>query len=214
MQTDEPRQGASATVFVAVVAMVIVGIGTVELALASAPGQSWGTTGTATNSTLGLRLSLVITPGEGPSGTAFGAIVTVTNILARTNNVTGLGEYGGVARGPICSLAPISVELLQGRYSLENYTSGTALNLQGPSMHVCAVEEGDLAYYVFQPESDNFTGPASPGAVPVDLTAGLNMDVSQAWLNGASLQPLPPGLYTVVAADGWGQLVTAYFKVS
>lgn len=216
MQTEQPRHGSGAIIFVSLVAMMVIGIGTVALAVMSATGsgQSGGQT-TTTTRTLGLQLSLLVSPGVGPSGTGFQVMASVTNFLPTTNNVTGLDEYNGVGTNPICKFAPIAFDVLQGYYTLSNYTSGSVVEVHGPDVFACVPEAADLSYYVFQPNSDNFTGPSSLGSERSSHAAEVSAEVSQAWSDGlTSAAPLPAGQYTVVAADNWGQLAIVHFTVS
>ena len=214
MQTEQPRHGSGAIIFVSLVAMMVIGIGTVALAVMSATdsGQSGSQTTSTTTRTLGLQLSLLVSPGAGPAGSGFQVMASVTNFLPTVNNVTGLDQYNGVGSNPICKFAPIAFDVLQGHYTLANYTSGSMVDVHGPDVFACVSEAADLSYYVFQPNSDNFTGPSSTGAS--SHAAEVSADVSQVWSDGPTSAPLPAGQYTVVAADNWGQLAIVHFTVS
>jgi hypothetical protein len=215
MQTEQPRHASGAIIFVSLVAMIVIGIGTVAFAVMSATGQSQGgsTSQTSVDRKLGLELSLLVSPGMGPSGTVFQVNASVTNILPGINNVTGLDDYKGVGSNPICKFAPITFDVLQGYYTLANYTSGNVVDVHGPQVYMCVTGAADLSYYVFQPNSDNFTGAGSPG-IGQSRTAEVSVDVSQVWSDGPTGKaPLPAGQYTVVAADNWGQLAIVHFTV-
>jgi hypothetical protein len=214
VQTEQPRRASGAIVFVSLVAMMVIGIGTVALAVMSATGsgQSGGTQ-TSTTRALGLELSIVVSPDVGPSGTDFQVTASVTNFLPMANNATGLDEYGGVGSDQACGSAPIAFEVLRGYYTLANYTSGRVVDVHGPGVSACPSQGADLSYYFFQPNSDNFTGP--PGADLSSHAAEVRVEVSQAWSGGsAEGTPLPVGRYTAVAADNWGQLAMVHFMVS
>ncbi|MDA4112923.1 MAG: hypothetical protein OK474_02650 [Thaumarchaeota archaeon] len=217
MHTEQPRHASGAIIFVSLVAMIVIGIGTVAFAVMSATGQSQSGSASQTTTidrTLGLELSLMVSPDLGPSGTVFQVNASVTNILPGTNNVTGLGDYKGVGSNPICKFAPIAFDVLQGYYTPGNYTSGEVVDVHGPQVYMCVIGGADLGYYVFQPNSDNFTGAGSSGIVQ-SRTAHVSVDVSQVWSDGSTGKaPLPPGQYTVVAADNWGQLAIVHFTVS
>jgi hypothetical protein len=194
---------------------MVIGIGTVALAVMSATGSGQGSSGTQTSTTraLGLELSIVVSPGIGPPGTDFQVTASVTNFLPMANNVTGLDEYSGVSPDQVCGSAPIAFEVLQGYYTLTNYTSGRVVDVHGPGVSACPSRGADLSYYVFQPNSDNFTGP--PGAGLSSHAAEVSAGVSQVWSGGsAEGTPLPAGRYTAVAADNWGQLAMVHFAVS
>jgi hypothetical protein len=216
VQTEQPRHASGAVIFVSLVAMVVIGIGTVSLALMSVTGPSQtGSTSQMTTRNLGLELSLLVSPGVGPSGMNFQVNASVTNFLPTTNNVTGLDEYNGVGSNPICKFAPIAFDVLQGYYTLANYTFGKVVDVHGPDVFMCVTGAADLSYYVFQPNSDNFTGAGSPGIGQWSRTAQVSVDVSQMWSDGLTAKaPLPAGQYTIVAADNWGQLAIVHFTVS
>ena len=217
MQTEDPRHGSGAIIFVSLVAMIVIGIGTVAFAVMSATSSQGTRTSetTATDQALGLQFRLAVTPGTAPSGSSFQVNASVVNVLQRVNNVSGLDRYNGIGSNPVCKSAPIAFDVMQGYYTLSNYSSATVVNVHGPQNMMCVVGADDLSYYVFQPNSDNFTGAASTGSLHLTRTAQISVDVGQVWSQGfGSSGPLKAGEYTVVAADNWGQLAIVHFKVS
>jgi hypothetical protein len=217
MHSDSARRGSGAIAIVSLIAMIVIGAGTVALVMTSggSPSQSGVSNSSTTDQSLGLRLTLQVSPGSGPSGTDFRVSANVTNVLGRTNNATGLDEYHGVGSNPICKFAPVAFDVLQGHFTLANYTSGAVVNVHGPQNMMCVIGAFDLGYYVFSPNSDNFTGPSGQSGVNLSRSAQVTADVSDVWSQGFSPSgPLPAGGYTVVAADNWGQLAFAYFTVA
>jgi hypothetical protein len=177
---------------------------------------------TVTNQALGISLVLSVTPSQGPFATNFNVNATVVNILSHANNVTGVGDYHGVQVNPLCNTGPVTFEVLQGYYTAANFTAGTVLNIHGVQNMMCIVPSSALSYYIFQPDSDMFTGPLalahpSQNGTATMTTRAATASASLANVYSSSLanpQPFAHGTYTVVAADNWGQLAVVHFTVT
>jgi hypothetical protein len=170
---------------------------------------------------LGIELALSVSPSQGPHATWFEVNATVWNTLARTNNVTGVNDYNGVQFNPLCNTAPVTFEVLKGYYTVANFNSGTVLSIHGVQNMACVVPASALSYYVFQPNSDVFTGPLprmggqAYTAAMTTRTATAATSLVNIYSSGfATPEPFPPGTYTVVAADNWGQLAAVHFSVT
>jgi len=182
-----------------------------------------GTT-TAENPGLGIQLVLSVTTIQGPQTTSFEVNATVWNTLSRPNNVTGVNDYNGVQVNPLCNTGPVTFEVLQGYYTIANFTAGTVLSIHGVQNMMCVVPVSALGYYIFQPNSDVFSGPLAleQGISQNNSTAAMTtrsatvadslVDIYSGGL--ASPEPFPAGTYTVVAADNWGQLAAVHFAVT
>ena len=179
-------------------------------------------TATVSDQALGIQLVLSVSPSQGPHATSFEVNATVWNTLSRTNNVTGVDNYHGVQFNPICNNGPVTFEVLQGHYTVANFTLGTVLNIHGVQNMMCVVPAWALGYYVFQPNSDVFTGPLdlramgsqTSTAAMTTRSATTSASLVNVYSNGlADPEPFPPGTYTVVAADNWSQLAAVHFVV-
>ncbi|MDA4117907.1 MAG: hypothetical protein OK455_06135 [Thaumarchaeota archaeon] len=173
---------------------------------------------TVTSQTLGIALVLSVTPSQGPLSTAFVVNATVTNDLSRANNVTGVDDYHGVQFNPLCNNGPVTFEVLQGYYTDANFTSGTVLSIHGVQNMMCIVPTSALSYYVFQPNSDVFTGPlpqqGGQSAAVTTRAAATSASLEYVYSSSfANPQPFAQGVYTVVGADNWGQLAVVHFTV-
>lgn len=182
-------------------------------------------TTTVADKGLGIQLVLSVTPSRGPVATSFEVNATVWNTLSHPNNVTGVGDYHGVQFNPLCNTGPVTFEVLRGYYTAANYTAanftaGTPLGIHGVQNMMCIVPTSALSYYVFQPDSDVFTGPlpqeqgmgAASTTTRSATAADSLMDVYSSGL--ANPEPFPAGVYTVLAADNWGQLAAVHFVVT
>jgi hypothetical protein len=190
---------------------------------ASTTSSVVGTT-TAANPGLGIQLVLSVTPIQGQETTSFEVNATVWNTLSRPNNVTGVNDYNGVQVNPLCNTGPVTFEVLQGYYTITNFTAGAVLGIHGVQNMMCIVPTSALGFYVFQPNSDVFSGSLSQeqGAPQNNSTAAMTtrsataadslVDIYSGGL--ASPEPFPAGTYTVVAADNWGQLAAVHFTVT
>jgi hypothetical protein len=215
MRIADSRKGISGLLLVAAVSILAVVVRAVAVAvpLWGSPGTTTSTQ-TTTDKSLGISLTLTVTPQSGPTGGTFQINASVLNTLPRVNNVTGVNDYRGVSGNPVCNFAPIAFEVLRGSYTASNFASGTVVNIHGVQNYMCVIGASDLKSYAFQAKSDVFTGTASGGA-PITRAAHVSVDVSQQWSKDlTSRGPLAPGVYTVVAADNWGQLAVVHFTVS
>jgi hypothetical protein len=237
MDRTNTGQSASGVLFLSLIVIIVAGMGTLYVVL---PGGAAGTTpgggsGTATasdsagsssaGSTVvqsvddggrGLSLRVSLTPARAPSGTGFQLDASVVNTLARSNDVAGVDDYHGVGSNPVCRYAPVLFDVLEGYYTAGNFSSGTPLLVHGVQNYACVTPATDLSYYVFQPNSDNFTGPIKDGhGMQGSRLAAVSATIGQVYAAGAqSPVPLAPGEYTVIVADNWGQLVVLHFEVS
>jgi hypothetical protein len=151
------------------------------------------------------------------SSTGYIAISAWANSTSSSsNNVTG-ADYWPTMRGPdywlsgkLCTNGwPIGVGVMQGHYTMENYTLGTLIALPQPAVFCPA--QVPPHWFEFEP------APHSSRAL---VTVG---DTPQIWVIQSSIVfgqgsmgqgPLPAGVYTALAADEWGDLLLTNFRVS
>lgn len=104
---------------------------------------------------------------------------------------------------------------------MNNYTEGTALFglAQYPEMQCAEVGSGSSADYSFQPHGNITSSSATSGfwVGENDLAYGGPCPGSSQDSNATecplTFVPFPPGSYTVVAGDEWGQTVLLHFTV-
>ncbi len=164
----------------------------------------------ALNNTLGLALHLEV------SVNASGSLMinlNETNILDRANNVTIAGSWrispAKAGTDPCGGFDgfPIEFALLQGYYDASNYTSANPLTLYNTALPVECVAYLPPSSRLFAPLSD----------VTSSLRASEGYTVIGYWTGSFTstvFHPLPPGVYTVLAQDEWGDFVLLHFVIS
>ncbi len=182
--------------------------------------SSWGGTtssiqvgthfASALNNTLGLALHLEI------SVNASGALLVSaneTNILNRANNVTTAdswrispAETGTDPCGGFDGY-PIQFAVLQGYLDASNYTSANPLTLYNTALPVECISYHPPSSILFAPLSDTASGSlVSERDTEVGYWTGLG--------SSTVFHPFPPGVYTVLTQDEWGDFVLLHFVVS
>ena len=175
-----------------------------------------GNTALVLNSSDGLGLTIQEEPGLNGSYTI---TVRESNLLNSVNNVTEADQWAyrqdsvGPC-GPDPYTNPVEFAVVQGHYGQNNYTSSKALPFFNPSIpNGCGEVEflGGPYAYAFQPLSDAFSFP-SGSAQPEVGAASVTISTSGYWTGGqngvvAAFIPFPPGAYTVIGADEWGDAV-------
>jgi hypothetical protein len=229
-------------VTVGVAVIILVGLGSFAYlglrsntqAVVTAPGTA------SVNSVSGLQLRLDVIPTVLANQT-WGVRITVTefNTENHKNNVTGsdrfsepnlLGENSGFLPCWGETPLPFGFELLNGSYSLENYTLATHILNDG----IVGIWNGTISCplgynassYLFSASSDNATITLVPGfsdciALPCTLSSyQLARTITlppPSTLPGTSIhgafRSFRPGTYTIVAGDEWGAVVLLQFVV-
>jgi len=176
-------------------------------------------TASVANSSDGLSLNLHVQPGG--NGT-FTITVYESNLLSSVNNVTEANHwsYPAGALDPYNNCAPsgpVGFAILQGYYGMNNYTSGKALPLYNSTVVFSCTENIVPINYLFQPTNDNFS--AYQGRSFLDNgTASLSLLTGGYWTGGAGTPTSASfsefrGVYTVLAADEWGNVLLLHFTV-
>jgi len=188
----------------------------------------------AINSSSGLRLDLQL------SNTTEGINVTVGvyNTLNTVNNVTSASDWAIYSNSlnDICDNQVAAFAVYQGNYEVGNFTAGFPLaidNVHGAS--ICPVLSPSVVYS-FNPDSGVTSAPAGAFALgPFSENVTLTYDISGystcgvgtlsfrpsnasgVWVcpqdNAYKFNPFPPGTYTVVALDQWGDVAVSHFEV-
>jgi hypothetical protein len=170
------------------------------------------TQGATTNSSLGLRLGLQI------SVNATGGLSIQTNesnLLDRVNNVTTADDWpypnpNSLPCGDF-SQFPIQYAVLQGYYGTGNYSSTSALALYDPTaIYACPTVSATIPYLLFSPFSDDASFSFSSGQNNSYLLSA-DYSVPGYWTGSGTFHQFPPGIYTALVEDEWGDVVLLHF---
>jgi hypothetical protein len=166
---------------------------------------------------LGLKLGLRV------SSNATGALSissNATNLLDKVNNVTTADDWpypdtGSYPCGNFNQF-PVEYAVLQGHYGASNYTSAGAFTLYDTGeVYPCPTSIAPLPYLLFAPLGDNVTFIFSSGQKGGYLVSA-SYSVTGYWTGSgttASFHQFPPGTYTVLVEDEWGNVVLLPFTV-
>ena len=171
-------------------------------------------TTTYVESSNGLQLQVSVNTTSLTPGEALQISVSEYNTLSTTNDVSAGKNWGvdGLTLGacPNLYVQPFGVAIFQGRYTAQNISHATSLNIFG--MVACPMYIRLITGYVFLPNSTNAV--VMPGG---DLTAGTPMSANTAvngiYTQGTQLHLLVSGVYTIVAGDEWGTLDFLYVSI-
>ena len=102
---------------------------------------------------------------------------------------------------------PIAIGVMEGHYTQDNYTLGTLLPLN-LSQSTCTGTSRSPTSYAFEPYT-------SKALVVLGSTPSFwTIQTSLPFTGTTPGYLLPPGVYTAVLADEWGDVLTANFRAS
>ena len=176
----------------------------------TATTTKWSTTATA---------SLELIAGVSPAVVKSGQNVTVNwgvyNPLSTTVEVNvPIYENRYLSPCPLF-IVPTTFDVYSGHLSSSNLTSTTPLLLYNASIAIPCFAGAD-SMLTFQPNSDR----ATVSTLNSTMTASMNYTSNYRgyWTGGfstsSSFKAFPPGMYTVMFNDTWGQQELRYFTVN
>lgn len=210
-------------VAVVVIVLVVMVVGTVSVLSPSFPSPQRETTsapvgGLSTYSVierspsgLDLRLTVnttILTLGQRPSVT-----IDELNPGSSELNVSSSSRWALPALmfgpcGPVSS--PIAVAVVQGFYTASNISKAPPVQYG----FMCTTVMGGIAYYSFQPKSDNARVVGSCTPNPCTMEKVNSTSTFTGYWNSGSFTSFTLGEYTVVGGDEWGGLALLNFVVS
>jgi hypothetical protein len=158
----------------------------------------------------GLELMVSTNATEISAGESVQVNLSEFNSLSVANNVSAAHDWlTSVALGPCENIyvQPFGIAVYVGHVDAQNLSQGERVNIFPPT--ACPQYVRLVTGYEFQPMSDLAVVLPSLGAAPSPLVGSVNVGMSYT----QQQHPLPPGSYTIVAADEWGTLAFAYFTV-
>jgi hypothetical protein len=189
--------------------------------------QEMALSGSAYNSSLGLRLTLSIGQSAIRQNEGILMNVSLVNTLASQNNLTAFTMGVNASLGP-CSKVPLGVGVFRGNYGVGNVSDVKPLDIFGPGPIDCGAE-GLTPYFSFAPSSDNvilvypqvLSGSRN---LYSDEGANATMQFWGYWTDkpvvpnaeggvNEGFTSFPPGLYTLAGEDWWGQVTVLHFQV-
>jgi len=220
---------SAALAFLVVVLLVVSAAAVIATQTVIVPGTTTGqrtsqSSSVSTTAENGLRLSL----GASPSAIYSVGSITVSlsdfNTLHVANSPTmaALPTIGGttLGLGP-CSQLPLGFGIAKGYYDVGNVSQASLLNLYQPGIFYECPAEFPVAYFSFSPSSDdislyspqptgsgNVTAPTLMWTVPDNFSQSFN-----GYWTGDTFHSFQAGAYTLVGADGYGQLAVVHFYV-
>jgi hypothetical protein len=147
----------------------------------------------------------VLFPGESLQVT-----VNEFNTLTTLNNVSEASRWPIQAELGSCPnvyIQPFGIAVYSGRADAQNISQATQLTVF--AVKPCPMFVRLITGYAFQPQSDLAVVLPGAGASPVPMAANVNISMNYS----GQTQRLPPGTYTLVAADEWGAMAFLYFIV-
>jgi hypothetical protein len=162
------------------------------------------------SSTQGLELVVSTNATVISAGESVQVNLSEFNSLSVANNVSAAHNWQtSVALGSCENIyvQPFGIAVYMGHVDGQNLSQGERVNIFPPT--ACPQYVRLVTGYEFQPRSDLAVVLPSLGATPSPLIGSVNVGMSYT----PQQQPLPPGSYTIVAADEWGALAFAHFTI-
>lgn len=164
---------------------------------------------TSSYSPYGLALHLQMNTTSVAEGGTLQLSGWLNSTSSSLENITIANDWGVPKSrlwGPLCSPTwPIGLGVMQGHYTQDNYTQGALL--QAPTVSYGCPNP------VFTPTSLTFERFSSRVIFIVGGTPGTWNLLIDLTVSPRTFGPMPPGVYTAVLADGWGDVLTAIFRV-
>lgn len=175
------------------------------------------------NSNTGLQLVLVLGNNSINSGGKETIQFQVYNTLNSINSLKPETNYPSFATGNgisagMCSDIPYGIAVIYGNYSLGNIDAATPLQIFEPGVYSCP-DEYHVSQFQFFVHSSKASVYGNSSSSSLEGTTNFDQSVvlSGYWsgnLQNHNFLTFVSGIYTVVAADGWGQVALLHFYVN
>lgn len=163
------------------------------------------------SSPYGFELSLMVQPTSVAPGGQVTVTVWLNNTGTEVNNLTAASSWPieGLLQNqcPSGNPLPFGVGILQGYYTSDNATFGQPLRLMGNLS--CTAAAASPAYFALAPQGSHAVVRYDGALQAWDLNSSLSLT---GYYAGAAQFVRFQGVYTVVAADEWGDLAVTHFK--
>ena len=166
----------------------------------------------------GFNLDLTLNSTQVSPGGAVNITASAVSTDAAINNVTAQDTWGVDSSSLWASACymPVAVGIMKGDYGSDNYTQGTLLEV-GSGAVSCSPPAP--TYFAFEPRT-------STALVAIDgkpefwtirtsyVFSSKDLEGTPAGATTVSGGGLAPGVYTVIAADEWGDVLLTNFQVT
>ena len=174
------------------------------------------------NYTTGLALTTRISSEKISQGANISISVSVMNTLLMWNDLPPQSNYPQFSSPYVFSMNPCAsthygIAVLNGNYSASNLDQASPLTINKPAIYSCPLMY-HVGYYQFLPHSTHAKMYSSPSETTYLGTTDLSGSITLSGYWTGNLQDhvfneFSPGTYTVVSADGWGQIGILHFTV-
>ena len=227
---------SGALAFMVAVIMVVSMVAVITTQTVVGPGtttsqQTLQSSSLSTSAENGLRLNLAVAPSSIYSGDSVTVSLSDFNTLDMVNSplMSALPMIGGVQLGSSpCSQLPLGFGIASGYYGTGNVSQSSLLSLYQPGLAYPCPAEFPVAYFSFSPLSDNISlyspqpSTMSNATVPTLMWTQpdtFSQSFSGYWtgqgfpVGNDTFHSFQPGVYTLVGADKYGQMVVVHFYV-
>lgn len=171
------------------------------------------------DSPFGFTLHLQVNSTSPSPGSRVFVMGWLNSSSASIENVTAANRWAlnqNGLWGRICTSGwPIGIGFMKGHFTQDNYTLGTLIPLPRPLVS-CPVLATTPGYFLLEPHSSKAL--VDLGGKPQYWTIQTSYAFGYAYQEGLpggnGSNQLPTGVYTVVLADEWGDVLTTNFRVA
>lgn len=221
---------STAVVAALVILLVVASVAALSLYLGSRPRPNTTLAAGSGSSfnydpSLGLNLTLSVGPIHAAQGIFLSINASIVNPSLAPIVLNSSNAPMRASPGP-CSQLPLGVAILQGNYGVGNFSETTPLTTYYPGIFFCPAEF-NIDRFSFAPQSEDVTAYVpepqwtQPAVIRTHAWGFWNTSGGVRYHNlcpncgyPGSFQSFPPGLYTALAQDQWGQVVVAHFEVT
>ncbi|HXW37666.1 MAG TPA: hypothetical protein VEJ36_07185 [Nitrososphaerales archaeon] len=143
-----------------------------------------------------------------------GGAVNMTGLMNNTSNVilndstSDQWPYSGLYSYPCRNGWPMGFGIMQGYYTSDNYSLGQLLRLVTPVPEPCPVGGSPPDYILLEPYTPYSIASTASGLERWTLSFSLT---TSGYISGNGTGHFS-GVYTVILADEWGDVVVTHFK--
>ncbi len=163
------------------------------------------------DSVYGFRLNLLLNGTQLAAGHGISVTAWLINTSSGINNVTAASQWPVSLLGlwtRICTNGwPVGVGVMPGYFTTDNYTRGSLIRVPSPLL-ACPILRDTPAFFLMQPKGSTAIVRLNGVLSDWNLTSTFALGSVQLARNQSG------GVFTAVAADEWGDVAIAHFRIS